>query len=438
VEYNDEQETSISINNVLPYPVNMGRTVYGGGNSGGGESTRSVHAGTRRAYADRALNLPIYQTATYVFRDTQDLCNHKENEIKNADTFFDYGRYGNPSVVACESRLAALEKAPAAVLFSSGMGAITGVLLAFLKAGDHFIIGDQVYRKTRSLCSDILANLGVRYTVVPMGDYAALDAAIEPQTKLIFLESPTNPFLRVVDLNRLSDLGRERKLITVIDATFATPVNQRPIEFGVDLVVHSATKYMSGNNDILVGLVAGRSDLISKIRAIRGTIGGIPDATVAVKLDQGLKTLSLRVRYQNQSALRIAQFLDSHPAIERVYYPGLESHPDYEIAKKQMRGFGGLISFEVKGDMVTTGRFIDALQIPRISASLGGVDSLIGQTALLSFYRLTSQERLEIGIKDNLVRFAVGIEDVEDLIDDLSQALQVMSSSTAGALLMRA
>jgi cystathionine gamma-synthase len=255
---------------------------------------------------------------------------------------------------------------------------------------------------------------------------------------LIFLESPTNPFLRVVDLNRLSDLGRERKLITVIDATFATPVNQRPIEFGVDLVVHSATKYMSGNNDILVGLVAGRSDLISKIRAIRGTIGGIPDATVAVKLDQGLKTLSLRVRYQNQSALRIAQFLDSHPAIERVYYPGLESHPDYEIAKKQMRGFGGLISFEVKGDMVTTGRFIDALQIPRISASLGGVDSLIGQTALLSFYRLTSQERLEIGIKDNLVRFAVGIEDVEDLIDDLSQALQVMSSSTAGALLMRA
>ena len=393
-----------------------------------GQSTRSVHVGGTRCYDRRSLTLPIFNTATYVFKDTADLCAHKEEELLGVASY-DYGRYGNPSVEICEKRLAQLDSGEDAVLFTSGMGAVTGVLLGLLKSGDHIVIGAECYRKTRVLCNEILKRFGVSVTVVPMGDYEVLEQSLRPQTKLIFCESPTNPYLRVVDLEKLVDIGRRHDVLTVIDATFATPINQRPLEFGVDLVIHSATKYLSGNNDLLAGVVVGQNHQIKRIRDYRGTVGGIPCATVAVKLEQSIKTLALRVHQQNKSTFKIAQYLERHPCVERVWYPGLASHPDSSVAEKQMAGFGGVVSFEVRGDLQSAARLIDCVTIPKIAASLGGVESLIEQPALISFYRLTTEERLAIGIKDNLIRFAVGIEDVEDLLNDLEQAFAKAFSS---------
>ena len=387
-----------------------------------GQSTRSVHDGAQRRYDRRSLTLPTFNTATYVFEDTADLCAHKEEELRSEEHAYDYGRYGNPSVDLCERRLAHLDSGEDAVLFTSGMGAVSAALLSLLKAGDHIVIGAECYRKTRVLCNDLLRRFGVSVTVVEMGDYAALQNALRPQTRLIFYESPTNPYLRVVDLEQLVEIARQNNVLTVIDSTFATPVNQRPLEFGVDLVVHSATKYLSGNNDLLAGVVVGKRQFTNCIREYRGTVGGIPCATVAVKLEHSLKTLGIRVARQNENALRIAEFLETNPFVERVWYPGLKSHPDFLVAGHQMTGFGGVVSFEVRGGLEGAACFIDCVRIPKIAASLGGVESLIEQPAIISFYRLTTEERLAIGIKDNLVRFAVGIEDVEDLLSDLQQA----------------
>jgi cystathionine gamma-synthase len=398
-----------------------------------GQSTRSVHEGSQRYYDRRSLTLPAFNTATYVFNDTADLCAHKEEEISSEDHAYDYGRYGNPSVDVCERRLARLDSGEDAVLFTSGMGAVSAALLGLLRAGDHIVIGAECYRKTRVLCNDLLRRFGVSVSVVTMGDYEALENAIRPQTKLLFYESPTNPYLRVVDLERLVEIARHRDILTVIDSTFATPINQRPLEFGVDLVIHSATKYLSGNNDVMAGVVLGKKKYTNIIRDYRGTVGGIPCATVAVKLEQSLKTLAIRVERQNQNTLKIAKYLEENPFVERVWYPGLESHPDYLIAAQQMAGFGGVVSFEVRGGLDEAARLIDCVKIPKIAASLGGVESLIEQPAIISFYRLTTEERLAIGIKDNLVRFAVGIEDVEDILSDLEQAFdQAFSDGRQG------
>jgi len=401
------------------------------GSSCRGQSTRAVHDGSQRRYDRRSLTLPAFNTATYVFEDTADLCAHKEEELNSEESAYDYGRYGNPSVDLCEQRLARLDSGEDAVLFTSGMGAVSAALLSLLKAGDHIVIGAECYRKTRVLCNDLLRRFGVGVTVVEMGDYAALESALRPQTKLIFYESPTNPYLRVVDLERLVEIASRRHVLTVIDSTFATPVNQRPLEFGVDLVVHSATKYLSGNNDLLAGVVVGKRKLTNSIREYRGTVGRITRATVAVKLEQSLKTLAIRVERQNQNTLRIAEYLETNPFVERVWYPGLNSHPDSAIAAEQMTGFGGVVSFEVQGGLEGAAHLIDCVKIPKIAASLGGVESLIEQPAIISFYRLTTEERQAIGIKDNLIRFAVGIEDIEDLLCDLKQAfIQAFSSCT--------
>jgi cystathionine gamma-synthase len=389
-----------------------------------GSSTESVHAGGQRSYAERSLTLPTFGTATYIFKNTNDLVEFKEGEQKNKGLMYDYGRYGNPSVQVCEQRVAQLDGGEEAVLFSSGMGAISAVLLGLLKSGDHMVIGEECYRKTRCLCSDILKGFGISVSVVPMGDYEALEKAINAKTRLIFSESPTNPYLRVVDLEKLSAIARRHDLITAIDSTFATPINQRPLEFGIDIVIHSATKYLSGNNDILAGAVVGSSDILQVVRDFRGTVGGIPSAEVAVRLEQSLKTLALRVLQQNKNAQRVAEFLEQHPLIEKVWYPGLSSHPDAQIAAEQMSGFGGVVSFEMKGSGIDASLLIDAVKIPKIAASLGGVESLIEQPSIISFFHMTPEERLKIGIKDTLIRFALGIEDTEDLIDDLEQALE--------------
>ncbi|PJF31590.1 MAG: cystathionine gamma-synthase [Candidatus Thermofonsia Clade 1 bacterium] len=394
-----------------------------------GVNTLSVHGGDDRPRAHQAIPMPIIQTATYAFADTADLINFMQHKSWGDGIVGreEYGRYGNPTVKAVESKVAALESAEDAVLFSSGMAAITSLLLASLPAGAHIVMTSDCYRRTRQFCLTFLKRLGIETTIVPTGDYEALEAAIQPKrTRFILSESPTNPYLRCVDLARIAEIAKRNRVQTIIDSTFGTPVNQLPLQYGIDYVVHSATKYLGGHHDLLAGVVAGRKDRIAALRDARGVLGGIVDPQSAYLLERGLKTLGLRVAQQNATAMRVAEYLEAHPKIERVWYPGLPSHPDHEIAKKQMSGFGGVVSFTVRGTLEETSRFIDAMQIPYIAPSLGGVDSLIEQPALMSYFEKTPEERLEVGITGNLVRFAIGVEDAQDLIADLEQALRVL------------
>ncbi len=390
-----------------------------------GPSTQAVHGGSQRPFAHHSLTPPIVQTATYTFEDTDDLCSFMDARMwGGAKDRSEYGRYGNPTVTAAETKIAALDGAQDALLFSSGMAAVTTVLLSFLSSGTHLIITDDAYRRTRQFCLNFLKRYGVEATVVRMGDYEAMEAAIRPSTRLIVSESPTNPYLRVLDLERVAEIGKRHTVKTLIDATFATPINQRPIEYGIDLVLHSATKYLAGHNDLLAGAVCGNESLIALLRQQLWMFGAVTDPHNAYLLLRGLKTLALRVQRQNENGQRVAEFLESHPAVERVWYPGLAAHPDHDVARRQMTGFGGVVTFEVKGDLEATSRLIDAVQIPIIAPSLGGVETLIEQPALMSYYEFSTEERLAVGIKDNLVRLSLGVEDADDLIADLQQALE--------------
>lgn len=389
-----------------------------------GFSTKAVHRGEARRKPHHSLTTPIFQTSTFTFADTSDLVDFMEAHLWGDETErTEYGRYGNPTLRAVEHKLADLDSGEAALLFSSGMAAVTITLLTLLSAGGHMVMTDDCYRRTRQFVMEFLSRFGIETTQVPVGDYEALEAAIRPNTRLILSESPTNPYLRVVDVPRLVEIARRHQIKTIIDSTFATPVNQRPLEFGVDFVIHSATKYLGGHNDLLAGVVIGSEYMIAGLRETQGMIGAICDPNLAYLLLRGLKTLDLRVTRQNDTGLRVARFLEGHPAVRRAYYPGLPSHPDHEIACEQMSGFGGVVSFELDADLEKTGHFIDALQIPYIGPSLGGVESLVGQVALVSYFELSSEERSEIGIPDSLVRLAVGIENVDDLIADLAHAL---------------
>jgi cystathionine gamma-synthase len=405
------------------HPITNPVTSTGAQTSSHGPSTLSVHGGrSRNPY--QAVPEPVVQAATYSFENTADLTSFMEARLwGNANGRTEYGRYGNPTVSAVEKKLAKLDGAQDAILFASGMAAITSVLLAMLPTGTNLVITDDCYRRTREFCNTFLNRLGITCTVVAMGDYDALEAAIQPNTRLLLSESPTNPYLRTLDLVRFSEIAKKHKVKSIIDATFATPLNIQPITYGVDLVVHSATKYLGGHNDLLAGVVTGEAGLIVSLRNALGVLGGVADPSNAALLLRGLKTLALRVAKQNLNGQTIAEFLEGHPSIEQVWYPGLPSHPDHQIAKEQMSGFGGVISFTVKGDLEATSRFIDALQIPLIAASFGGVESLVEQPALMSFYELSTEERLGVRISDNLVRLSLGIEDADDLIADLDQAL---------------
>ena len=389
-----------------------------------GTSTRAVHAGEQRPKPHHAVTSPIFQSSTFTFVDTADLVACKEDELQGRDTDrLEYGRYGNPTVAVVERKLADLEGGEGALLFSSGMAAITVSLLALLSSGAHVVITDDCYRRTRQFVAQFFARYGVEATQVPAGNYDALEAAIRPNTRLIFSESPTNPRLRVVDLPRLVEIARRHQLRTIIDSTFATPINQRPLEFGVDLVIHSGTKYLGGHNDLLAGAAIGAKELVAELRETQNIIGAVCDPNVAYLLLRGLKTLGLRVNCQNDSGLAVARFLEQQPNVRVVYYPGLPSHPDYVTAREQMSGFGGVVSFELDADLETTSRFVDALKIPHIGPSFGGAESLVVQVALATYYELSKQERAAIGVSDALVRFAVGFENSPDLVADLSQAL---------------
>jgi cystathionine gamma-synthase len=387
-------------------------------------STQAVHAGEARFRSHNSLTVPIVQTAVYTFDSSQALVDYTEEHM-----FWDepqreeYGRYGNPTVRAVEAKLAALDGAQDAVLVSSGMAAVTSTLLLLLSPGQHFLLTDNCYHSTLAFSRDFLKRFQIECTLVPCGDYAALEAAIQPNTRLILSESPTNPFMRCVDYERLVAIARHHKLLTAIDTTFATPINVQPLAYGVDLVIHSITKYLSGHNDLMAGAVLGRVDLTTKLRQMQALFGNIVAPHTAYLILRGMKTLALRVERQNATGLAVAQFLAEQPKVRRVWYPGLASHPDHTIATRTMKGFGGVVSFEIEGDGPTAYRFIDALRIPTIGPSLGGVETMVSPLAVMGYASVSPEEREALGIRDELVRLCLGVEDAEDIIADLAQAL---------------
>jgi len=395
-----------------------------------GFSTLAVHGGEAREKAFFSLTDPIVCAATYSFENTQAVIDFIEQDLPRGE----YGRYGNPNEMVVEEKLAALEGGESAILFSTGMSAFVCFLMAKLAAGDEVIFFDECYRRSRDFCQTDLAKFGVVTHQVPTGDFAAMEAAITPRTKLLVSESPTNPHLSVIDLAQFAALGKRRGIETMIDATLATPYNLRPLEAGVDYVWHSVTKYLAGHNDLLAGALVGSKAGLASTKHLRGIIGVINSAHNCYLLQRGLKTFPLRMERHNANGQAVAEFLESHPAVSKVYYPGLKSHPQHELAKRTMRGFGGLVTFELKNkDWKAAAAVCDAAKLFRIAPSLGGVESLIEQPLVISYFKMTPQQREKYRIPDNMIRLACGIEDATDLIADLRQALEAAAATTAGS-----
>lgn len=387
-----------------------------------GLSTLCVHAGESRQKPGNAITDAIFCTSTYTFANTQEAIDSVAEKRPREE----YSRYGNPSEKVAERKLAAMEGGQAALLFSSGMAAVTALLQANLTAGDEIILVDECYHRTRQFCREHLGKFGVITKLVPAGDYEAMEAAITPQTKILFTESPTNPHLSVLDMERFVEIARKHNLETVVDATLATPYNIRPLEYGVDYVMHSATKYLSGHNDVLCGAIIGSTDKIEVVRKLRGVTGSIGGPHNIYLLLRGLKTFELRMQRHNENGMALAKFLSRHPRIEKVLYPGLPSHPYHAVAKRTMRGFGSLVTFYVKGaNWRQTADVVDAVSIPRIGPSLGGVESIIEQPIIMSYHDFTIEQRRAVGIADNMIRLSCGIENSEDLIDDIECALKI-------------
>lgn len=385
-----------------------------------GISTRSVHGGERHRHSEGALASPIYGASTFAFDCTDDLIEFVEGRSDRVE----YARYGNPNERIVEAKLASLEGAEDAILYSSGMAAVVGVLLSRLSSGDEVLFFDECYHRSREFCAEHLSRYGITTREVRTGDFAAMEAAITPKTKMLVSESPTNPHLTCVDLEKFAAVGKAHDIETLIDATLATPYNVKPIEYGVDYVLHSATKYFGGHNDLLAGVICGSRELLKPVREFRGYLGSVCSPHSLYLLERGLKTFALRMARHNENGMAVATFLDNHPRVGRVYYPGIESHPTHAIATQQMNGFGGLMTFTIKdADGKATSQVVDAVQIPRIAASLGGVESLIEQPLVMSYLHYSPEQRNAVGIEDNMIRLSCGIEDSADLIADLDQAL---------------
>jgi cystathionine beta-lyase/cystathionine gamma-synthase len=382
--------------------------------------TESVRGAASLEKRNAPMAEPIYQTSTFQVTDS-------EQQLRVPPTDMFYTRYGNPTHTVVESAIAELEGADAALLFASGMNAITTSIMALVKSGDHIVAQRDIYGGVTKFLSMWLPKLGVETTFVDTIDYDQHARAIRPSTRLLYLESPTNPTLRVIDLRKLSALAREHNLISMIDSTFATPINQRPAESGIDIVLHSATKYLAGHNDLICGAGAGRSDLIDTIKQTRTTLGGTMDPHAAFLLLRGMKTLAVRVERQNQSALRVAEFLAQHPKVRSVNYPFLEGHPQRALAMQQMTGGGGVLSFEVDGSGEDAKRLSEALNLFSLAPSLGGVESLVSIPVLTSHAMISAEHRQKMGVTEQLIRLSVGIESVDDLIADLDQALALVT-----------
>ena len=387
-----------------------------------GDSTRAVHGGEREYQTSEAVTTPIYQTSTFWFPDSETLRAYQEGRLKRDE----YGRYNNPTWRAVERKLCELEGAEEAVLFASGMCAATTLFLALLPRGGHLIVTSDCYRRTREFIETYLCKLDVEATVIEPGNTKQLAEAIRDDSRLFFTESPTNPYLRVTDVPKAVEICRRRGVEVVIDSTLATPINHRALAEGADYVIHSATKYLGGHNDLLAGAVLGSAERVAPVRAAVSVLGGVLDPHAAYLLLRGLKTLALRVQRHNENGLRLARWLEAHDRVRRVWYPGLESHPDHVVAKRSMRGFGGVVTFELDTDLEGSLRFTDACRLAYVAPSLGGVESLIEAPALISYWDKDPEERRALGILDSLIRVACGIEDAEDLIADLERAFKAL------------
>ena len=386
------------------------------------QETEAVRGGEDLGKKNAPLATPIYQTSTFQVTDT-------EQQLRATHTDMFYTRYGNPTHTVAEAAIAELEGADAALLFASGMAAITTPVLALLKNGDHIVAQRDVYGGASKFLGQWLPKLGIETTFVDTTEYEQHARAIRPNTKMLYLESPTNPTLRVVDLKKVAALAKQHNLISFIDSTFATPINVRPAEFGIDLVMHSGTKYFGGHSDLIAGIVAGRQDLIDKIHESRTTLGSCMDPHAAFLLLRGIKTLAVRVQRQNENTLRIAEFLAAHPKVKRVHYPFLKGHPQRGLAMEQMAGGGGVLSFEVDGTGEDARHLAEALNLFTLAPSLGGVDSLVTIPVLTSHAMISAEMRQKMGLTEQLIRLSVGIESVEDLIADLERALAMVSAN---------
>jgi len=364
---------------------------------------------------------PIYQTSTFEVTD-----NDEQIRVTPTDRY--YTRWGNPTITLAEQTLAALEGTDAARVFASGMGAITTTILALLKSGDHIVAQRDIYGGVTKFLSQWLPKLGIETTFVDTTDYEQHARAIRPNTRMLYLESPTNPSLRIVDMKKTAALAKQHGLISMIDSTFGTPINQRPAEYGIDLVMHSGTKYLSGHADLTCGIVCGRRELIDQIDDSRKTLGNIMDPHAAWLLIRGLKTLAIRVARHNENALRVAEFLEQHAKVRRVHYPFLKSHPQYSIAHQQMSGGSGMVTFEVEGTGEDARRVSEAMRLFTLATSLGGVESLVSIPVLTSHAMISAEQRQKMGVTEQMVRLSVGIESVEDLIADLEQALEAVGA----------
>ncbi|HEY1263964.1 MAG TPA: aminotransferase class I/II-fold pyridoxal phosphate-dependent enzyme [Terriglobales bacterium] len=383
------------------------------------QETQAVHGGRDLSKKLGPVNIPIYQTSTFEASNNDEML-----RFTPTDQF--YTRYGNPTNSAAERAIAELEGAEGALLFASGMSAITTTILALTRSGDHIVAQRDIYGGTAKFFSVWLPQHGVETTLVDTNDFEQHAGAVRPNTKLIYFESPANPTARIVDLRQAGALGREHGLLTMIDSTFATPINQRPLEFGIDLVMHSGTKYLAGHADLICGVVAGRRELLQKIKETRNTLGGVMDPHAAFLLRRGIKTLAVRVARQNENALRIAQFLARHPKVRRVHYPLLEGNPQRALALEQMRGAGGVLSFEVEGTGEDARRATEAMQLFTLAPSLGGVESLVSIPVLSSHIMISPELRARMGVTEQMIRLSVGIENADDLIADLERALTVV------------
>jgi cystathionine beta-lyase/cystathionine gamma-synthase len=384
-----------------------------------GPATELIHAGEADAAA-APLTTPIYETTTFVFENAQEVVAY--NQGRSAKHL--YSRYTNPTVVAAEKKLAALDHAESALLFSSGQGATTTILLAHLKAGDEIVCGAAIYGGTLHLLEDVLAKFGVTPRFVSLEALAQPETVIGERTRLVWFESPINPTLRCVDVARIAQACRARNVLSVIDNTFASPINQQPLALGIDLAMQSVTKYLNGHSDVTGGMVSGPGALVAPIEKARRQVGTVMDPLPAYALGRGLKTLPLRVAQHNANALAVATFLAGDARVTRVYYPGLPSHPDHEIARRQMTGFGGMVTFDLDGRFDRAERVYDRLRIVKRAASLGGIESLISMPVLTSQWGHTDEQLQAAGVTKGMLRLSVGLEDAADLIADLDQALE--------------
>jgi cystathionine beta-lyase/cystathionine gamma-synthase len=381
-------------------------------------ATRAIHSGEPRHGLNSPVTTPIVRTSNFNFASTAELKRFAEGKSKA----YLYTRYGNPTLAVAEAKIADLENGEAGLVTASGMAAISSALLAVLKSGDEVIATRQLYGGSYRLFRDTLPSLGIRTHFVD-ADLAGVDALVNGNTRALYVESPTNPILRLVDLKKAAGLARKHNLVSLIDSTFGSPVLQNPLDLGFDLVLHSATKYLGGHSDIVAGAVAGSRHWVGKVREKMIHLGGSMDPDPAYLLIRGLKTLEVRVRRQCETALAAARFLERHPKVARVHYPGLPSHPDHRLARRQMRGFGGMLAFDMKGGLAAARRFCDRTRIFLLAASLGGVESLIVLPMYTSHYRMGTAELAAAGVQPGTVRVSVGLEDPADLLADLRQAL---------------